>query len=118
MMVHIPPTDVYQTCDIRRSQSRFFSCDKGTGMKREGSKSNFWSLSDIELARNCRVIAESGSESIAIAIKSEARRLYSDWRDAINFPIDDRQEKARRATVMAALRKRTIQILVKLSERQ
>ncbi len=84
-------------------------------MNREDSSSSYWSMSDIELARNCRAIAESRSASITDAIKAEARRLYGDWRNAINFPEGDRQEKARRATIMAALRKRTIQILVKVS---
>jgi hypothetical protein len=84
-------------------------------MNYEGSKVNYWSMSDIELARNCRAIAESSSASITDAMKAEAKRLYGDWRDAINFPENGRQERARRATTMAALRKRSIQIMVKLS---
>lgn len=80
------------------------------------ARPNFWSLSDIELAKECRVIAESTSASIGDTVKAEAVRLYGDWRDAINFPEQDRQEKARRAAVTAGLRKRTIQILVNLGD--
>jgi hypothetical protein len=80
------------------------------------ARSNFWSLSDIELAKECRVIAESTSASVSATVKAEATRLYGDWRNAINFPEQDRQEKARRAAVTAGLRKRTIQILVNLGD--
>ena len=48
--------------------------------------------------------------------QGEATRLYGDWRNAINFPEQDRQEKARRAAATAGLRKRTIQILVNLGD--
>ncbi len=85
-------------------------------MKRESSKIDFWSLSDVVLAKNCRVIAESESAEITAAVKAEAMRLYGDWRAAIDSTDNDRHERELRAGVMAALRKRTIQILVGLSE--
>ena len=38
------------------------------------ARSNFWSLSDIELAKECRVIAESPSASVSATVKAEAVR--------------------------------------------
>jgi hypothetical protein len=41
--------------------------------------------------------------------------LASDWRIAIDMPRDEFDDQARRAARIAALRKRTIEILVKLT---
>jgi hypothetical protein len=79
------------------------------------SAPDFWQFSDIELARSCVLVAESRSGPGNAVLRAEAMRLFLMWRDAINAPrrrVDDRELGT---TMLSSLRKRTIQILVRLS---
>lgn len=73
---------------------------------------SLWDLSEAELAESCRHIAEGrGGGSV---LRAEALRLFLVWTEALNdcgLSIDDRE---RRAALLSGLRKRTIQILVRL----
>jgi hypothetical protein len=75
---------------------------------------DFWSLSDQQLAQACRLIGEGRCSRAGPAIRGEAVRVSLVWRDKLapRRPGDDAEE---RAAILAALRKRTIQILVKLA---
>ena len=73
---------------------------------------DFWSLKSTQLARECRVIANGDDLVVDEAVRAEARQLAADWQDAIHMPQDEFADQARRASQLAALRKRTIEILV------
>jgi hypothetical protein len=114
-----PKSQAKQHCHVVTARAHaLLSAQEQATMNHERVQSNYWSQSDLELARNCRVLAESRSTSVDSALKAEARNLYAEWCGAINFPDDDRQERVRRAALLAALRKRTIQILVKVAPKE
>ncbi|MGA2671652.1 MAG: hypothetical protein ABSE99_00380 [Terracidiphilus sp.] len=87
-------------------------------MEHEESGTSVWSLTSSQLAKECRLIAEGNSPAIDKALRDEARRLQTEWKDAIHMPEGEFGDKARRAAQMAALRKRTIEILVKVSPQE
>ena len=76
---------------------------------------DFWSLSPAQLTRQCELIAEGGHADIDKELQGEASRLCTLWQDAQDKPDDDMDGRAGKAARRAALRKRTIEILVKLS---
>jgi hypothetical protein len=75
---------------------------------------NYWQFSDAELARSCMLVAESRSGPRNAPVRMEAMRLFLLWREAIN---DRRKGSVREQGAMKlwSLRKRTIQILVRMS---
>ena len=75
---------------------------------------NYWQFSDAELARSCVLVAESRSGPRNAPVRGEAMRLFLLWREAIN---DRGKSKVREQGAMKlwSLRKRTIQILVRMS---
>ncbi len=84
-------------------------------MNSDARNVDFWDLRDVDLAKHCLRISEEESLRINAAIKAEAGRLYVEWCENMDGSEVDRKERAQRAALRAALRKRTIQILVKLS---
>lgn len=76
---------------------------------------NFWELSDIKLARSCRLIAKSRFGLADRMLPDEAMRLFLLWREAIDHEHKTAEEKEQRVQLLAGLRKRTIQVLVRLS---
>lgn len=87
-------------------------------MNYQNSKSSIWSLSATQLAGQCRLIAESASAAIDPPLQAEARRLYDAWKDALAMPETDFDARERKASQQAGLRKRTIEILVKIAGQQ
>lgn len=75
---------------------------------------NYWQFSDADLARSCVLIAESRSGPRNAPVRAEAMRLFLLWRTEINSrrKSDVREQGAGR---LWSLRKRTIQILVRMS---
>ncbi len=84
-------------------------------MDLENSQASVWSLTSAQLARQCRLIAENDSGSIDPALQAEAHRLYAAWQDAFRLPGSDSETRERKAAQQAGLRKRTIEILVKIA---
>lgn len=84
-------------------------------MDRSTRNAPIWSLSPQQLATECRLIAEFNSGSIDKALTEEAGRLYAVWQDALKLPEDGEEQRAHKAELCAGLRKRTIEILIKLS---
>lgn len=76
---------------------------------------DFWSFSDEELATTCLRIAEGRISSSRPFFRAEAMRLYLVWRDAMSDPGQFRQGEGPKDCILDGLRKRTIQILIKLS---
>ena len=76
---------------------------------------DFWALSDHQLATSCVRIAEGRFPGSKPFLRAEAMRLFLLWRETVNANSRTRHEMEQRACTIAALRKRTIQILVRLS---
>lgn len=81
------------------------------------SPRSLWELSDTELATSCLMIAEERDSPCESALRAEAARLFHVWRETMEDTGGDSDERERRAALLSGLRKRTIQILVKLTWR-
>ena len=86
-------------------------------MEHMNLQDRIWSMTTRQLAEQCRVLAESQSVAVDDAVREEARRLHEAWREALDSPGDSYDERARKASLQAGLRKRTIEILIKVSQR-
>jgi len=76
---------------------------------------NLWDLSEPELASVCRLIGQGRVATASRMIRTEAIQLFTVWMEALNNPARTDEDRVRRAALLSGLRKRTIQILVKLS---
>jgi hypothetical protein len=75
---------------------------------------DYWQFSDAELARSCMLVAESRSGQRNAPVRLEAMRLFLLWREAINGRRKG-EVREQGAGMLWSLRKRTIQILVRMS---
>ncbi len=75
---------------------------------------DYWQFSDAELARTCKLVAESRSGPRNAPVRGEALRLLLLWREAINGRRKG-EVREQGAVMLWSLRKRTIQILVRMS---
>lgn len=75
--------------------------------------SEIWSLSPHQLAEKCQEAAYSAKSKDA-KLREEARHLYTHWAHAFNIDPNDPALVAQQAAHMAALRRRSIQVLLKL----
>ena len=85
-------------------------------MEHENSRTNFWALSSSQLAAQIALIANGDLTAIDKAIRVEAGLLVAEWQDALKMPkatLDDEESKVAQ---LAGLKKRTIEILVKVSQ--
>ena len=71
----------------------------------------YWKLTSSALAKRCQELAEEGSP-VDPELHAEARRLHAGWQEALSMPDVEFDEYARRASRIASLRKRTIEILI------
>jgi hypothetical protein len=76
---------------------------------------DFWAFSDRELARCCVMVAESRSGPSNAVLRAEAMRLFLLWREAINARHRSNEQVEQGIAMLRSLRKRTIQVLVRLS---
>jgi len=84
-------------------------------MANENTSIDFWALKPAQLAHECSLIATGDPAVASDSVRAEAAQLAVEWKDAINMPQDVFEDQARRAAQIAALRKRTIEILVKVT---
>jgi hypothetical protein len=76
---------------------------------------DFWSLKAVQLARECRSIANGEPGDVDPKLRSEAAQLAMEFQEALQLSQDEFEDQARRAALLAALRKRAIEILVKVN---
>jgi hypothetical protein len=76
---------------------------------------DFWALSDAQLQRACRMVAEGVVPSSLPFLRAEGMRLFLLWRETTVEVARERSEREERACLLAALRKRTIQVLVRIA---
>jgi hypothetical protein len=75
---------------------------------------HLWKLSYKELAGLCQEMGHSSSNVLDPEHREEARRLYGGWVDALAIDVKHEAGGAeRQAGMAAALRKRTIELLVR-----
>jgi hypothetical protein len=86
-------------------------------MEYSESSIDFWSLSSTQLAKECQAVADA-NPVIDEALQAEARRLYVGWIEALELPNHTIPDRSRRASLLASLRRRTIEILIKAGELQ
>ena len=79
---------------------------------------DLWTATFPQLAEQCKLVAENHTGTIDEAYQQEAQRLYTAWQEALAMPEHDHtlhfEAGARKAAALGGLRKRTIEILVKL----
>lgn len=79
---------------------------------------DLWSLPFDKLAEECHIIADDTSGTIDAAHHLEARILSAAWREAMSLPDHDHvthyEAQARKASLLAGLRQRTIEVIVKV----
>jgi len=80
-----------------------------------GTMPDFWALSDRQLERACRMMAEGRVPVSLPLLRAEAMRLFLLWRESTTEVEETPDEGEQRACVLAALRKRTIQVLVRIA---
>ena len=68
----------------------------------------------MELARSCQLIAHSALGPEHAPLKAEAMRLLLLWRETMIDAPETADHKEQRMMLLAGLRKRTIQVLVRL----
>jgi hypothetical protein len=85
-------------------------------MATEDSTVDFWSLSSSQLAVQIGLIAEGDSAGIDDGIRAEASQLVCEWQEALSLPKATFEEQEQRVARLDALQKRTIQILVDVSQ--
>lgn len=84
-------------------------------MEDAGSSVDLWSLKPSQLKSECRALAEKSGLEVNEALRDEAARLAIEWQEALGMRLDSAFEESRRAALIAALRRRTIEILIKAS---
>jgi hypothetical protein len=75
---------------------------------------NYWSLSFERLAEHCGGVATSTSSGVSPELRAEAAILFQEWQEGLAMPAKAFDETSRRTTALAGLRKRTVEILIKL----
>ncbi len=75
---------------------------------------HLWKLSYSELAGLCQEMGHSSSNLLDPEHREEARRLYGGWSDALAIDVKHTDGGAeRQAGLTGALRKRTIELLMR-----
>jgi len=85
-------------------------------MEHEDSGTNFWALSSSQLAAQIALIANGDQTAIDDATRVEAGLLVAEWQDALKMPEATFDDEEIRVAQLAGLKKRTIEILVKVSQ--
>jgi hypothetical protein len=84
-------------------------------MEHKDSQINFWALSSSQLAEQIGWIANGDPTAIDAATRAEAGLLVAEWQDALKIPRATFEEEESRVAQLAGLKKRTIEVLIKVS---
>jgi hypothetical protein len=83
-------------------------------MEKVDSTFDFWLMKPSELGKECSSIAQAVNSTIDPKLRAEAGQLAAEWREAIAMPTGIAFDESRRAALIAALRRRTIEILIRV----
>lgn len=80
------------------------------------SSDNLWKLSFEELAHKCQELGHNSSNDVDPSLREEARRIYGGWTEALAIDKHSNDAAERIAAATYALRKRTIELLMKAEQ--
>jgi hypothetical protein len=83
-------------------------------MAEESRNIDFWALKPAELAYETRMIANGEVPAADEKQQAESKELAAEWHEIIQVAKVNFDDQANRAARIASLRKRTIEILVKV----
>ncbi|MDR3725567.1 MAG: hypothetical protein P4K86_00855 [Terracidiphilus sp.] len=83
-------------------------------MANQATTFSVWSMTAAALARECHQIASGSSVEAADRLRAEAKQLAAELEEALQMPQEDFEDAARRAGHLAALKKRAIEIFIKV----
>ncbi len=83
-------------------------------MDHTNSKDNVWLLSSSQLSERIQALADGPTAKIGAVLCAEAGRLCANWRDALKPAEKGIENQSPRALRLAAVRKRSIQILLQV----
>jgi hypothetical protein len=73
-----------------------------------------WSMTAAALARECHRIASGSPGAVEEWLRAEAKQLAAELEEALQMPQEEPEDAARRAGRLAALKKRAIEIYIKV----
>lgn len=79
------------------------------------TEGNVWKLSYAQLARLCEEIAHN-PKTLDPHIRDEAARVHHGWKDASSMNLHEEGARERQASMLLALRKRTIELVLKTGQ--
>lgn len=85
-------------------------------MEHKDFRTNYWALSSLQLAEQIGLIANGDPTAIDAATRAEAGLLVAEWQDALKIPRATLEEVESRIAQLAGLKKRTIEILIKVNK--
>jgi hypothetical protein len=77
------------------------------------AEGKLWKLSHQELAALCHELAQLASPQIDANLRDEARRVSGAWAETLAINTHQEGGAERQASMASALRKRTIEIILK-----
>jgi alkanesulfonate monooxygenase SsuD/methylene tetrahydromethanopterin reductase-like flavin-dependent oxidoreductase (luciferase family) len=83
-------------------------------MANQDTTLDVWSMTAAALARECHRIASGSPEAVEERLRAEAKQLAAELEEALQMPQEEPEDAARRAGRLAALKKRAIEIYVKV----
>jgi len=73
---------------------------------------DYWSLTSPQLAAQIEQIAHADPAEFNNATRAEAQLLAEEWREALNLPKNSFEQQEERRARVAALQRRSIEILI------
>jgi hypothetical protein len=83
-------------------------------MANQDTTLDVWSMTAAELARECYLIASGSPAAVEDRLRAEAKQLAAELEEALRMPQEEPEDAARRAGRLAALKKRAIEIFIKV----
>lgn len=83
-------------------------------MANQDTTLDVWSMTAAELARECHRIANGSPGTVEDRLRAEAKLLAVELEEALQMPQEEPEDKARRAGYLAALKKRAIEVFIKV----
>ncbi|HKF48104.1 MAG TPA: hypothetical protein VKB38_12155 [Terracidiphilus sp.] len=77
---------------------------------------SLWKLSYADLAQRCQEVGHDKASKVDPLLREEVRLLHNAWADAFSINTHEEGGQQRQNQAIFALRKRTIELLIKTGE--
>lgn len=77
---------------------------------------DYWSLTSPQLATKVAQLANASPTAVSPATSAETRLLALEWQEALNLPKDSFEQQEARRAKLAALQRRSIEVLIHASQ--